>query len=131
MSHSDVSLDLASAEIFGAEAIRDLQAAMAALTAGLFASADPPVGLEEAADEAALLEDAAAVVLEEAAGAEDDDEELLLPHPPMRAATASSAVRCLIMADTLVVCAATFSVVCGSFESRRVICRKERRRLDE
>jgi hypothetical protein len=109
LSHSDVSLDLASAEMFGAAAIRDLHAATAALTSGLLASELPPVGVEEAADDVALLEDDAAVVLEDA-GAEDD-EELLLPHPPMRAATASSAESFLIMADTLVISAATFSVV--------------------
>ena len=115
LSHRLVSLALASAEMFGAEAMRDLHAATAAFTVGLFASEDPPVGVEEAADAVALLEDDAAVVLEEAAGAEDDvaelDEEELLPHPPMRAATASSAESFLIMGDTLVIRAATFSVV--------------------
>ena len=94
---------LASAEMLGAAAIRELHAATAALTAGLLATAP-----EEAE---ALLDDAAAVVLELVAGADDEDavleEELLLPHPPMKAATASSAESFLIMADTLAAQAAT------------------------
>jgi hypothetical protein len=112
-SHRLVSFAFASAEMFGAAAIRDLHAAMAALTAGLLAIAEPPV---EPAEDAALLDDAAAVVLELVAGAADDDvdavleEELLLPHPPITAATASRAESFLIMADTLAATAAAFSV---------------------
>ena len=87
--------------MFGAAAIRCLQAATAAFTAGLLAIAEPPE------EDEALLDDAAAVVLELVAGADDEDavleEELLLPHPPITAATASSAESFLIMADTLAV----------------------------
>ncbi len=114
MSHNVVSFVLASDDRFGAASIRCLHAATAALTAGLLAIEDPPVGVVVLADAAALLDDDAAVVLEvEAAGVEDAelDEEELLPHPPMMAATASSAESVLIMRETLVIDTDRFSVV--------------------